>query len=74
MSLLYYFKMSLLYHNGMMYVYNGMMYVYVGQIGKIVYAKYYKSVAFFFAAYYNNQRYIEKARGAFGLRKVTDYT
>ncbi len=51
-----------------------MMYVYVGQIGKIVYAKYYKSVAFFFAAYYNSHRYIEKARGAFGLRKVTDYT
>ncbi len=39
-----------------------------------VYAKYDKSVAFFFPAYYNNDRYIEKARGAFGLRKVTDYT
>ena len=51
-----------------------MMYVYVGQIGKIVYAKCYESVAFFFAAYYKSQRYIEKARGALGLRKVTDYT
>lgn len=39
-----------------------------------VYAKYDKSVAFFFVAYYNSHRYIEKARGAFGLRKVTDYT
>lgn len=39
-----------------------------------VYAKCYESVAFFFAAYYNSHRYIEKARGAFGLRKVTDYT
>jgi hypothetical protein len=39
-----------------------------------VYDKCYESVAFFFAAYYNSHRYIEKARGAFGLRKVTDYT
>ena len=31
-------------------------------------------VLHFFAAYYNSHRYIEKARGAFGLRKVTDYT
>lgn len=33
-----------------------------------------KVLHFFFAAYYNSHRYIEKARGAFGLRKVTDYT
>lgn len=50
------------------------MCVYVGQTGKIVYAKCYKRVAFFSVAYYNSHRYIEKARGAFGLRKVTDYT
>lgn len=50
------------------------MYVYVGQNSEIVYDKCYDSVAFFFAAYYNSHRYIEKARGAFGLRKVTDYT
>lgn len=45
------------------------MYVYVGQNGEIVYDKCYESVAFFFAAYYNSHRYIEKARGSLRAEK-----
>lgn len=44
------------------------------KIRTFVYLECYRSIAFFGRAYYNILRYIKEARGAFGLRKVLDYT
>lgn len=44
------------------------------KIRTFVHFKYYKSIAFLARTYYNIRRYIKEARGAFGLRKVLDYT
>ena len=44
------------------------------KIRTFVYLECYRSIAFFGWAYYNIWRYIKEARGAFGLRKVLDYT